>query len=92
MKVWTYRATEDDAPDGIQFVARIQHSDGTMHPVVFAGADLAMVQARAEAWWALELAKAEAASRRGANLRHKPAAASDAPASDSMDDAELIVL
>jgi len=93
VKIWTYVTTDDMPPtESLRYIARIQHTDGTMHPVVFAGVDLAAVQARAEEWWTAELAKAEAASKRGSHLRRKPATTSDVPTADTMDDADLIVL
>jgi len=98
LRVYTFIATVEDCP--VPVIGRIRcfspaqgkrKAGEDWHPVVFTGENEDAVRRTAEAWWAAELAKAEAASRRGANLR-KPATASDAPAADSMDDAELIVL
>lgn len=85
MRVVTYRS--DDAPEGAAAIARIRcamigakgKTVETWHPVVFHAPNEAAARAKAEAWWADELAKE---AKRQANyaaagerLRQKRAAA-----------------
>lgn len=58
MRIVTYAAT-DDAPAGHSHLARIQHDDGTWHPVLFASITEGNAREKAEQWWASERAKAD---------------------------------
>lgn len=57
MRVICYvSSVHDDAPERFRCIARILLADGSMHPVIFAGADKQSVRAKAEAWWAEAIA------------------------------------
>ena len=77
MKVYTYAATDSEAPAGA--IARIWLGPGKKqgwHPVIFSADTTEAAQANAEAWWQAEIEKAD--KRRGPR---KPKV-SPAPAAD----------
>lgn len=58
MNIAIYETISDGIPDRYKYAGRIVLSDGTMHPVIFHGADAEIMSQKISVWWEGEVAKA----------------------------------